>query len=328
MPTTTETHAAARRRLLEEEVLLLAPSFGSWKGMYQLPKTKTTVEMDGEEVDNANITTPRAKLITDTVPVDRNGQPWQGRIARLASRHKRIIETYSISFPIHGVRIIPTSSGASFFRELDDVKRDMQAAADEFVADYDGIMRQIKRNTPENVFRAVEHKIPRDRAEMRAKFYIDVVPVEIAASGSPRIATRAALEQHQDLVRESAQRKIDEALDAMFSEPRQQLAEALTNLKDVIRRSNRVSSKSFKPVYDAIAKMRAFRFVANQELLDEMDRLEQEMGVTPARTLGADSDATAGFSAALDALMDEVENAERESEVLEQFGRQHRSIQL
>jgi hypothetical protein len=320
---------AARRRALEESVILLAPSFGWYRGQYQLPKSKTDTQLDGKTVEKGSVTTPRSKLMTDTYPVDAEGTAWKKRLQKIESRQKALIEKYSVPFPIRGVRIVPKAAARHFFRELDDVKRDLQAAADEFVANLDSIIEQMKHKTPEEVYKAVEHKIPKQRDFMRAKFYIDVVPVEIAGSADrPNVLTETDLAQHYDMVREACQRKVEEAVEAMIEKPREQLAEALAGLKDVINRSGKVTQKSFKPVYEAMKKLRAFSFVANDQLLEEINTLERRMRGTVPTTLDQITAANSGFTAALDSLMTEVEDAEQAANDLEEFGREHRAIDL
>jgi len=319
--------AVRRREALEERVILLAPSFGWYRGQYQLPRTKTDIKIDGDSVDFESVTTPCSKLMTDKYPVDRSGTAWKQRLQKIESRQKALIEKYSVPFPIRGVRIVPKTSARDFFRELDDVIRDLQEAADEFVADLNSIIEQMRRNTKEQVFKAVEHKIPRNRDQMRAKFYIDVVPVEIAGKQG-EVVTRDDLSAHYDLVREACQRKVEEAVEAMIEQPRQQLAEALEGLKDVIDRNGRVSTKSFRPVEEAIRKLRAFSFVANDELLAQLDALERRMNNTVPNTLDQQTAASNGFSSALNAVLAEVADADKQARDFERFGRESRGITL
>lgn len=320
---------AARRRALEKSVVLLAPSFGWYRGQYQLPKAKTAVEVNGKEVAQSSVTTPCSKLMTDTYPVDADGVAWKRRLQKIESRQKSLIEKYSVPFPIRGVRIVPKAAARAFFRELDDVKRDLQTAADEFVANLDGIVRQMKEKTAKEVFDTVEHKIPKLRNVMRAKFFIDVVPVEIAGSEDrPNVLTRDDLDQHYEMVQEACRRKVEEAVEMMIEKPREQLAGALAGLKNVIDRNGKVTQKSFNPVYDAMRKLRAFSFVANEELLLEINNLERRMRGTTPMTLDQVSSANCGFTAALDTLLTEVEDAEQQASDLEEFGREHRAIDL
>lgn len=321
--------AVRRRQALEERVILLAPSFGWYRGQYQLPRGKTDIKIDGDEVSFENVTTPCSKLMTDKYPVDENGTPWKQRLQKIESRQKALIEKYSVPFPIRGVRIVPKASARDFFHELDDVIQDLRDAADEFVRNLPEIIEQMRRNTKETVFKAVERKIPRQRDQMRAKFYIDVVPVEIAGKqGDATVVTRDDLTAHFDMVRDACQRKVEEAVEAMIEQPRQQLAEALEGLKDVIDRNGRVSTKSFRPVEEAIRKLRAFSFVANDELLAQLDALERRMNNTVPNTLDQQTAASNGFSSALNAVLAEVADADKQARDFERFGRESRGITL
>jgi hypothetical protein len=114
----------------------------------------------------------------------------------------------------------------------------------------------------------------------------------------------------------------------MIERPRQELAEALANLKQVINRNGKVTQKSFNPVYEAMKKLRAFSFVANDEMLAEINALEGRMLGTVPTSLDEVSSANSGFTAALDSLMSEVEDAEKQAQDLEEFGREHRGIML
>jgi hypothetical protein len=136
---------------LESRVLLLAPSISFWRGSYQLPKGNTAVEIDGATVDKETITTPRAILLNKQYPRDSTGVPWKTRLQTLASRQKAVIESYSVPFPIHGVRIVPKRSGGQFFRDLfgDTIggleRRYRQAVAEENRLIANDLMERINR---------------------------------------------------------------------------------------------------------------------------------------------------------------------------------------
>ena len=328
-PVRTQQMSAQRRQALEQHVLLLAPTFGSWKGTYQLPKEKVAVELDGVSVDNDTVTTPRSKLMTAEYPRDANGVAWHKRFTTLQSRQRRVIEKYSVAFPINGVRIIPKIAGENFLRELSDIQGDLTAAVDEFILDLDGILQQIKDNTKPIVWEHIEKRIPKQRHQMRAKFYMDVTPIELAGHtrGAQEVGI-AELAQHGQLVRDAVRRKVEEAIENMVEGPRQKLADTLDNLRVMINRNGGVNAGSFKPVRDAIAKFRMFSCVANSDLMAEIDALERRMGGIVPKTLDAVTSANNGFTAALDAVYEEVLDAEKQSGDMEEFGKERRGIQL
>lgn len=108
----------SRQDALERRVLLLAPSIGWWRGMYQLPRRLTETVSDGRSVNKDDITVPRAKLITEKYPVDRQGKAWKKRFQAIESRLMSLKERYSVPFPIQGVRIVPKSVGQIMMDEM------------------------------------------------------------------------------------------------------------------------------------------------------------------------------------------------------------------
>ena len=328
--------ATGRHRALEQQVLLIAPSFGWWRGYYQLPRQKTETLLDGRAVDKETITTPRVKLLTDAYPCDRERIAWKKRFQTLNTRESAIIERWSVPFPIRGVRIVPKKVAVDFLREIHDLEGDLRTAVNEFLDQYDNVMEQIRANVEPELIDVARSRssFPKTRDMMRAKFYVDVVLVEIASPGEgearPAMVGMEELEEHQQLVREATHRKVEEAIESMVEVPRQQLGEALAGLKDVINRDGKVSTKSFKPVYDAIRKIRAFEFACNDELLEEIRTLEHRMRITVPKTLDSVTAASSGFTAALDAMMNEVEDEEKAARDQAEFGegRMFRAIDL
>lgn len=374
----------SRQEALERRVLLLCPTIGWWKGMYQLPNQSTETISEGQSVDKEDITTPRAKLMTDKYPVDRAGVPWKKRFTNIESRLSALKERYSVPFPIQGVRIVPKSRGQALMDEMygltigrlrrrikryhdngdtnmayntrrildaallqegenaaantpvydhdkspdgQSIAYDLHVAATEFCADWDDIRAQIAKQNA--VFEKVASKVPTSSGLMRTKFNLDVVPVELAGGlTSAEEVTQDDLAEHNAVVKEACRRRVDEAIETMIAGPRQDLAATLANLQELINKDGRVSSKSFKPIRDAIAKIRMFDFVANPELLTQIGQLEDRLNLTNPRELDSITAANNGFSAAIAGFMAEVQDAEQHARDLEEFGRDFRSIDL
>lgn len=382
----TEDHVEldSRQEALERRVLLLCPTIGWWKGMYQLPRTTTETVSDGKTVDKDDVTTPRAKLMTDAYPVDRSGTAWKKRFQKLESRLSALKERYSVPFPIQGVRIVPKSRGQELLDEMygltlgrlrkriqqayDDgqagaanvlerhlaeairiegenapantpifdwtksadnqsIAYDLHRAAMEFCENWPTIREQIRSKN--DVFSQVESKVPTSSGLMRAKFHLDVVPVELAGGGSAhQRVDEDDLVAHNDVVREACRRRVDEAIESMIAGPRQQLADALASLNELVSRDGRVTQKTFKPIRDAIAKIRLFDFAANPQLLQRIGELEHRLSITAPDSLDATTAANNGFTAAINGFMREVQDSEAQARDLEEFGRERRSIDL
>lgn len=384
MTTMTEDHVDldTRQEALTRRVLLLCPTIGWWKGMYQLPRTSTETTSDGKTVDKDDITTPRAKLMTDVYPVDISGTPWKRRFQKLESRLSALKERFSVPFPIQGVRIVPKTRGQELLDEMygltlgrlrqrirkaydagqdgvinvlerqlaealrregenalpntpiydptrpsdgQSIAYDLHRASVEFCNDWDRIREQIRSKN--DVFSQVESKVPTSAGVMLTKFHLDVVPVELAGGGTGHHEVdEDDLVAHNDVVREACRRRVDEAIETMISGPRQQLADALTSLNDLVSRDGRVSQKTFRPIREAIAKIRLFDFAANPQLLKRIGELEHRLSITTPDSLDAMTAANNGFTAAIVGFMNEVQDSEAMARDLEEFGREGRSI--
>lgn len=214
-------------------------------------------------------------------------------------------------------------------RETQSVAYEWASEASAFCRDLPNVMSQIQLNVDPNVWAALRPKVPADPHRMRAKFYSNILPVELPGAGTAmQSVTASDLARYQSVVREACAMATREAVEALVARPREELAEAIAGLQDVIDRSGRVSTKSFKPVYDAIAKIKAFEFAANSELLEQINSLERRMQSTVPSSLDQISAANSGFSAALKAVLNEVEDEERQASDIEDFGRERRGIVL
>lgn len=204
----------------------------------------------------------------------------------------------------------------------------LHTAAEEFCGSLPQIFEQIGRATDAQVWADVRSRVPSKSQDMREKFNLDVVPVEIAGAGASQTLTRDDLSAHADVIRAACQRKVDEAIEAMVEEPRKQLAEAIGNLQELVSRGGRVTAKSFNPLQAAIEKIRAFAFVADDELLSTIDQLERRLGSTQANSLTATTLVSSGLSQLLGTVSDSVNDASRQSADMVRFGRARRRVQV
>ena len=382
---TEQDQITTRQEALERRVLLICPILGWWKGMYQLPTKKTEITSDGKTVNKKDVTTPRAKMMTDTYPTDREGKSWKKRFNRIDSRLEALKHEFSVKFPITGVRIIPKSRGREFMSRMygltlrklkqqlanaEEAQRTEEAetlrnqiatvlnehqgedtpdntpvwdpdkgskitdqsiayqlhvAAKEFCDDWPRIREELSQKN--SVFAEVAHKVPAATADIRHRFYLDVVPVELASNAANEL-TQDDLVEHSQIVQDACRRRVDEAIDEMISGPRQQLAEALASLHELIQRDGRVTQKSFGPVRAAIAKIRMFDFVANDTMLESIKQLENRLNITQPTSLDSVTAANNGFSDAIETFMNEVQDEDRAAEDSRRFGREFRAIDL
>lgn len=211
-------------------------------------------------------------------------------------------------------------------RDQQSVAYELHAAVEEFCDTLPDILRQIENNN--SVYRRVHSRVPKTAKEMRKRFHLEVVPVALAG-GKTELVTESTLAEHAETVRLACQRRVEEAIETMIAEPRKQLAEAMTRLATLVSRDGRVTTRSFGPIHDAIAKIRMFDFVADDVLLRKIREIEQTLGNADAAALrGADAEATAGFTTALNAFVTEVTDAAHIEKTVADFGRPGRIIDI
>lgn len=105
-------------QVLKSRVVLIYPTMSFWRGQYQLPKARTHITTDGNDVPMDNVTTPRTKLLSDKHPLDKTGVPWRKRFADIENKLAAVKQKYSVAFPINGVRIVPKDRCSEMLGEL------------------------------------------------------------------------------------------------------------------------------------------------------------------------------------------------------------------
>ncbi len=231
---------------------------------------------------------------------------------------------------LEGVNALPNTPVYDPTKTADgqSVAYELHQAAVEFCSDWENIRRQIANEN--TVFSQVESRVPLSAGAMREKFTLDVVPIELAGS-RPTSLTQDDLAEHSAIIQEACRRRVDEAIETIIQGPRQQLADALASLQDLVNRDGRVSSKSFAPVRAAIAKIRMFDFAADPRLLQNISDLERRLNTTSPNSLDRVTAASSGFNAALTLFQEEVQDAESQAAAFDNFGctnRHARSIDL
>lgn len=332
---------------LTKHVVFVSPSMGWWKGHYKVAESsEIRVELAGTELDNAHITTPQTKLLECCDVL----KDWKKRFQKIDSKRSALVELHSVPFPIKGVRTVPRSVFVQFMdqlvgptedgrfmpkmstagRELDlleqSVAYQLQVAADEFYTQYDEVVTHIRQNVEPIIWERVSSRIPQ-RTVIRQKFYIDIVPVYLQA-GDDQIVGHDEIKQYETHIRSSIHRYIEDAIETVVAEPRKRLAESLQGLHDVISRDGRVTQKSFKPVRDAIRKVRMFEFISSKELLQNIKNIEDRLNLTDPGTLNSVTATSNGLLTAIETLEQEVTSADKQAADFAAFGRPGRSLRF
>lgn len=312
---------------LEEHVVLLALHISRWRGVYHLPEDSVAVAVDGANVATTSVTVPRARLMTESYPVSVTGQPWVARFNAVENKLRKQIDSLSVPFPIRGVRIVPLRRHQAVLDYVTAARDEMYHLAHEFVQTLPDILEQIRANTDPRVWAYVVDNIPRSPAAMAKKFNIGLIPVRLAGRTAQTLSLHD-LGAYANMVQDTVVATVREAIESMITGPREELAEALRNLDELLSRSGRVTQRTFDVVRRAIDKLRAFEFVANEDLLRQIRSFEQRMQATDPRSLIDQASVRLTFRSALDSLLKEAQDEVKAEADANRFVHTRRVIEL
>lgn len=318
MPTTDYAiHGSTDREAgnILNHVQIIDPDIGWWSGRFVLKDADTTV--GGEVVDKKHITRPQVKLLEATSEL----REFQEKFRKLNSEACGIIDYYTETFPIRGLRMVPIAKLRNMMHELigkiefgmpvydsgrhvartnsdeQSVAYRFNRLADDFCQQWPTLVEGMQNNIESSLWSYVRKRLP-GPDHLRGKFFMRVSRLQVNLGGTSDLVGALAMQssdEYSDYMRDSLQRQIDEAVTQLVAGPRQALVDALNDLNNLIMRDGRVTTKSFGPVRDAIEKIRMFGFIANDELLNEISRLEQVMGVTTPSSLDSRTAVDSGF---------------------------------
>lgn len=338
--TMTDLSSRSAAASLQERVLLVAPTLGWWKGQYKLPDAE--IHLGEHVVNRKQATTPQIKLLEASGYT----QAWKKKFNDLDNERNTIVAMFSRTFPIRGVRIIPRTAAEEFFdaligptdergrpaysaaRSVQSLAFRLQETTQEFIRNFDRVLQEIKFNTQADVWRYVYPRIP-TAAELPEKFYVDVLPIELHGSAGADGVTRADLQRYDRQIQASTMRMVEAAIEEMVCGPRDELAKAITELHNLIGRDGHVTDRSFNGVRAAIAQLRMFSFVADDDTLRTINELASRIeDVDPAALTSDTAAGENGLLTALNHVRQELADEQTRSADIERFGRQLRGFDV
>ena len=353
-----DAHESIRRQLTKH-VVLASPSVGNpvANGFnYQIGNRSTNrngqqtsnvaIQIDGRSVDTAHVTMPQVKLFDCCDELKHIRKEFR----KLDNKIKCLIDGQSVA-PCAGIRAFPVSVFPTVMDELlgpadkngnarpklgsdgNPLSMDQQSLLYQLSRyghrlreRWPAILQLMERHIEPHIWSAVRHKVP-TAASLAKRFYIHIFPVYLQVGNDVKIG-RDEVEDHAAHFRSAIERRMEDTIEAMIAEPRQMLADSLTNLYELIKKDGRVTAKSFKPVHAAISKIRLFKFMANSTMIDQITKMEQKLHSMDPSALDSVTAGTNGLFAAIESLQQEVVDAEKQAADFERFGRAGRSLAL
>lgn len=325
----------------------------SWPKMsYQIADAIVEVKVEGEgkekkkEVAEEFRTKPQWQLMPEE---------WRKKLVNLEGRARSLLGHASVNFAARGVSVLPVSRAQEIFSGLRALRAEMNQYRDEFVEEYEGILKELEDKLEKDLYKKVQGKLPR-ATEVASKFGItwaiipaggrgfatnaDLETLERPLSGSTDPAAAEALEVIRRLreQQETATVTDDEAneliaeaqgqmhsltqkmLRDMSEQPRRVLLDAADNLIEALRDPERiVRNGTISQVREAFELIEGFEFLAGPDLLQAMRDCRERLDDATPRQLNSDPEVGAALAAGLRGVREQAADAQQASTAMRNF---------
>jgi hypothetical protein len=296
---------------IQRHCLLVTLHVKAWVGQPTIDEANVTV--DGEELDDDKATSPHWRLMPNN---------WKTKFKTLESRARTLIREHSVPFRLRGVHVVPITMAENLFAQLRVLKEQYEITTKMFIDSYGEWTKQLKDKLGELAIKHVplKHKLYK-------KFAMEWAIVPMGQPGD----TIDDFEM-SDLVREARDtmgKLIMESVETMITQPKQELAEAVQNLVDMIENNEKVAvrSASLDKLQKTFNKYRSFASFIDSDgrIVEMLNKVDKTMdGVSP-KMINRDEDIRDGLLTALKALNKEVAE---ESKTLASFDKFKRAINI
>lgn len=249
--------------LLQQHCMVVSLNVSWPKLANQIDNSEVVVRVNEEDipVDKSDRTAPQWVLL----PAE-----WKKKFQKLESKSRTALSSVSIDMTGVGLHIVPAGRAEQLFRQLTELRDELYREADAFAEVYPGILSELRIKHGPDLFKRIERKLPSPE-EVRRKFRIRWAVVTLGDTEHDSITD-------SDMLREAKQQMrslVAETVEEMARQPRQEIAEAIDHLTNQIREQKMIRQGTLNGVRKAFDRLRAFDFLADSELLREVDAAEQ-----------------------------------------------------
>jgi len=250
---------------LSDQFLMLEVTKHGYNGEYQLPTGKLVV--DGQEIDANRIAANRTNLIPHDLKVLlRSG----------GSAIDRVLDLRTRAFGTRGtMRALARDTLPDFHTDWLAAATVWQSAVDTFISRYAEEVVAYNRAFWEprlkDQYALIARCMP-DPVQIGARFKLDYKVYEM-----PRPATVSLdgeVGRWFKRARKNTEAQLERDLDQLITGPRQQLADAVESLYTQINEGKILSASSFSAASNAIALVRSFKTLADEDLLARINQLD------------------------------------------------------
>jgi hypothetical protein len=108
-------------------------------------------------------------------------EEWRRKLGNLEGRARGTLDAASIHFAVRGIAVLPIARAGEIFAALRSFRAEMEAFRDEFTAEYESILNELKSELDEDLYARAARKLP-DKDEIKKKF--GIVWAIVPAGGS------------------------------------------------------------------------------------------------------------------------------------------------
>tara|TARA_Y100001938_G_scaffold148750_1_gene233370 strand:- start:14594 stop:15736 length:1143 start_codon:yes stop_codon:yes gene_type:complete len=276
----------------------------------------------------------RANITDEEGTTQRNADVGVDAITQAAdAAASHVLDSAQQTFYLKGCYLIPESRLDDFVEEMEQLNADLREyVRTEIASDMEQFRTAIREQlNDDDAYEEAQRHIPNSR-ELLAKTCIDWTPIPISM-GQNQAATAANMSELRQRARARSDEFIQGILDSVFSEPREELVEAIKTFEGLMKRDGQVTSRSLTPIRRAIEKFRSFQEMGDPEFDNLLRTLENRFTdgnleqLRLARNTQNDSVRHAAERNGLaSALRDVREQAQQDTAEFQQHGRMSRGI--
>lgn len=301
------------RELLASNVLFVSVTVHSWRGQFEVAGAE--VRVNEEPVDDEVVSKPRWTLLPPA---------WRLRFGRIEHAARREVDKKALPFPLPGISCLPLLAAADVFAAVDVKAKELDTAADAFVAEWPKIMAGIEDKVPGNQWAAVKAKLP-TAAALRKKFAVvrRVVPVGGLGGTIDNEGTTAYARE----IQAKAAQFIDETAAVMANGLRDELATAADTLVGRLADKGVVKAANLATLQEAFNKLEAFRFLTGPAVQEKLRTAREKLkGLDPAALNDSTRKGDGQLAAELTTLIRGVTDGLAADRKFSAAGRAHRSV--
>ncbi len=285
-------------------------------------------------------------------------QEWKDRYQKLESKartylHQQSIQPNSVRSPVLlDLDVIPVHKAAEIFDTLKQYNAELQEIHNEFVPHYLEVLARVKEVVGEEVFAKLERSLP-SKCYLKHMAYLSwgVLPISTGyiPDLTPIISKLSEHTDTQDIVDEltTIQERLDEPVfidsdvadvaaqetrrqltnmaeslaESVFTEPRAAFAEGVQHLLRAIESGKQIRNGTLDIVRRACDTLRNFDFVADRELLTQLDRVSDVVESVNITELNSDSEVGNALAEVLRGAYKQATNKEAAATTLSNFRR-------